>query len=96
MDAVPKNGNLPEKLEFSRNLPIFSSFSRPFLCVYFAPLTTSAATELQMHGNTLQACIRFQLNGFVISSFTEPIDGYPALGLDKILIILKKLFAQFE
>ena len=51
MDVVPKNWNLPEKLEFSRNLLIFSSFSGPFLCVCFAPLTTSAATEMQLRGN---------------------------------------------
>ena len=74
MDVVPQNWNLPEKLEFSRNLPIFSSFSGPFWCVCFAPLTTPAATEQQLHSNNncrrvygfrSMASLRFQLLSFL-------------------------------
>ena len=111
-----KTGICQKNWNFQETSRFFPVFSGHFLCVCFAPLTTSAATEIQPYGNSnckggssfsSKAAIRLpSLFLWEVRCAQEEEDKVPnamaywadrwisSQHLVKILIILKKLFAQ--
>ena len=74
MDVVPKKLEFARKTGIFKKPPDFFQFYGPFWYVCFAPLTTPAATEQQLHSNNncrgvygfrSMASLKFQLLSFL-------------------------------